>query len=181
MVHTLYKTHTNSSSLGLPKKFPYFTAATKDSRAGCLVSSYLSSRNPIYECNARCACGPNCRNKNVQFGRRVEIEIFRTSSGRGWGLCCKQDLFQGQFVDTYRGEIITDAEATKRENASSKDKASYLYSLDKFAVSENLALDTLYVVDGEAMGGPTVFMNHSCEPNCRQCTLHPHPHPHSHS
>jgi histone-lysine N-methyltransferase SUV39H len=141
------------------------------------VSFYLTSRHPIYECNVKCRCGPDCRNKNVQFGRRVEVEIFRTKEGRGWGLRCKQDLHQGQFIDTYRGEIITDAEATKRENASSKDKsnasdkASYLYSLDKFAESEEIAQEDLYIVDGEFMGGPTKFINHSCEPNCRQYTV----------
>ena len=27
------------------------------------------------------------------------------------------------------------------------------------------------MVDGEFMGGPTKFINHSCEPNCRQYTV----------
>ena len=162
---------TGGSLMGFPKKFPYFAEGTKIARAGCLVSFYLKSRNPIYECNARCKCGPKCRNKNVQFGRTVEVEIFKTPSGRGWGLRCKEDLHEGQFIDTYRGEIITDAEATRREESSSKAKASYLYSLDKFAESENLNQEDIYVVDGEFMGGPTKFINHSCEPNCRQYTV----------
>lgn len=161
-----------TSTLGFPKKFPYFAEGTKRERAGCLVPFYRHSRRPIYECNDNCKCGPRCRNKNVQFGRMVELEIFKTGSGRGWGLKCKEDLHEGQFVDTYRGEVITDAEATRREeNASSKLKASYLYSLDKFAESEGISQEDLYVVDGEFMGGPTKFMNHSCEPNCRQYTV----------
>jgi histone-lysine N-methyltransferase SUV39H len=86
-------------------------------------------------------------------------------------LRCKEDLHEGQFIDTYRGEIITDAEATRREEISSKAKTSYLYSLDKFAESEGLADEDMYVVDGEFMGGPTKFMNHCCEPNCRQFTV----------
>ncbi|KAH7114301.1 hypothetical protein B0J11DRAFT_132643 [Dendryphion nanum] len=160
------------STMGLPKKFPYYAEGTKVRREGTLVPFYANSRHPIYECNDKCGCGPRCRNKNVQFGRRVELEIFKTASNRGWGLRCRQDLFEGQFVDTYRGEIITDAEATRRENsASSKAKASYLYSLDKFAESEGLADEDVYVVDGEFMGGPSKFMNHSCEPNCRQYTV----------
>jgi histone-lysine N-methyltransferase SUV39H len=161
-----------TSTLDFPKKFPYFAEGTKIQRAGCLVPFYLRSRRPIYECNDACRCGPRCRNKNVQFGRRVELEIFKTGSGRGWGLRCREDLHEGEFVDTYRGEVITDAEATRREEAaSSKMKASYLYSLDKFAESEGIAQEDLYVVDGEFMGGPTKFMNHSCEPNCRQYTV----------
>ncbi|KAJ4380567.1 hypothetical protein N0V86_003926 [Didymella sp. IMI 355093] len=157
-------------TLGLPKRFPYFAEGTKIQRSGTLIPWYLNSRHPIYECNDNCRCGPNCRNKNVQFGRRVELEIFKTQSGRGWGLRCKQNLYQGQFIDTYRGEVITDEEATRRENTSSKAKASYLYSLDKFAESEELAHEP-YVVDGEFMGGPSKFMNHSCDPNCRQYTV----------
>jgi histone-lysine N-methyltransferase SUV39H len=160
------------TTIGLPKKFPYFTEDTKLRRPGTLVPWYLNSRRPIYECNDKCNCGLHCRNKNVQFGRTVELEIFKTASRRGWGLRCKSKLWEGQFVDTYRGEIITDAEATRREEAAqSKTKASYLYSLDKFAETEGLEQDEIYVVDGEFMGGPTKFMNHSCEPNCRQYTV----------
>jgi histone-lysine N-methyltransferase SUV39H len=77
------------STLGFPKKFPYFAEGTKRERTGCLVPFYLNSRRPIYECNDRCRCGPHCRNKNVQFGRQVEVEIFRAGGGRGWGLRCK--------------------------------------------------------------------------------------------
>jgi histone-lysine N-methyltransferase SUV39H len=156
------------STLGFPKKFPYFTESTKIQRPGCLVPFYLNSRRPIFECNDKCLCGPHCRNKNVQFGRIVEVEIFKTSSGRGWGLRCKEDLHEGQFIDTYRGEIITDEEATRRENLSTKTKASYLYSLDKFVGSEDLNESESYVVDGEVMGSATKFINHCCEPNCRQ-------------
>ncbi|KAF2029402.1 SET domain-containing protein [Setomelanomma holmii] len=159
------------STIGFPKKFPYFAEGTKIQRTGCLVPFYLNSRRPIYECNNKCNCGDHCRNKNVQFGRTVEAEIFKTGTGRGWGLRCKEDLHEGQFIDTYRGEIITDEEATRREDSSSKAKASYLYSLDKFAESEGIAQEDLYVVDGEFMGGPTKFINHCCEPNCRQYTV----------
>ena len=83
----------------------------------------------------------------------------------GWGLRCKQDLHEGQFIDTYRGEVITDAEATRRETSSSKGKAFHLYSLNKFAESEGLKEEDLYVADAEFMGGPTKFINHSCDPN----------------
>lgn len=160
------------STIGFPKKFPYFAEGTKVQRSGCLVPFYLHSRRPIYECNDKCNCGPYCRNKNVQFGRTVELEIFKTTNRRGWGLRCKQTLYAGQFIDTYRGEIITDAEATRREeSATSRTKASYLYSLDKFAESEEIKPHDVYVVDGEFMGGPTKFMNHSCDPNCRQYTV----------
>ena len=80
---------------------------------------------------------------------------------------------RGQFIDTYRGEIITSQEATKREEkATGKGKASYLYSLDKNELDENdESIDDCYVVDGEFLGGPTRFMNHSCDPNCGLYTV----------
>ena len=80
-------------------------------------------------------------------------------------------LRQGQFVDYYLGEILTDAEATKRESNSEPGKESYLYVLDKFEDEEDFDEEHRYVIDGEFMSGPTRFMNHSCEPNCRQFTV----------
>lgn len=76
-------------------------------------------------------------------------------------------------MDTYRGEVITDAEATVREETGVAGKPSYLYSLDKFREDDETApnynpASGLYVIDGEFMGGPTRFLNHSCNPNLRQ-------------
>ncbi|KAK0659987.1 Histone-lysine N-methyltransferase [Lasiodiplodia hormozganensis] len=156
---------------GLPKKFPYFSSGPRTSaeKAGCLVPFYLDRRYPIYECNENCNCGPGCKTRVVQKGRQVRLEIFKTPDNRGWGLRCKDALRTGQFIDTYRGEIITDEEASRREkNTRHGTKDSYLYSLDKFAEAEGIPQEELYVIDGEFKGGPTRFMNHSCEPNCRQ-------------
>lgn len=66
----------------------------------------------------------------------------------------------GEFIDTYRGEVITDGEARKREEEGDKDKDSYLFSLDKHSVADP------FVVDGQHFGGPSRFINHSCSPNC---------------
>ncbi|KAF2461100.1 hypothetical protein BDY21DRAFT_297795 [Lineolata rhizophorae] len=153
---------------GMPKRFPYHSPF--GNRAECLVPFYLESRHPIYECNVNCGCKGNCKTIVVQKGRQVRLQIFKTRD-RGWGLKTLQDLKEGQFIDTYRGEIITDAEATRREEAATSRKDSYFYSLDKFADSQGLQPEDLYVIDGEYMGGPTRFMNHSCEPNCRQYTV----------
>lgn len=69
--------------MGLPKRFPYSNPDTARN-AGVLVSFYLESRNPIYECNPRCNCGPICKTRVVQRGRKVPLEIFKTEN-RGWG------------------------------------------------------------------------------------------------
>lgn len=148
----------------LPKRFPYHAGDPP-----ILQAFYLNSRAQIYECNPHCNCGPGCKTRCVQRGRQVPLEIFMTRN-RGWGLRCLVDLRRGQFIDTYVGEIITNAEADRREESAGPGKASYLYSLDKF-VDDNLLAEDCYVVDGEFMGNVTRFINHSCEPNCRQYTV----------
>ncbi|WPG99737.1 SET domain-containing protein [Acrodontium crateriforme] len=156
---------------GAPKRFPYLRGHS--GRPSILQSHYLESREPIYECNPNCNCGPMCKTRLVQKGRKVGLTIFKTRD-RGWGLYCNEDLIEGEFIDTYLGEVITNEEADLRE-AQSKDKSSYLYALDKFVGDEDvgglITQDDCYVVDGQHMGGPTRFINHSCEPNCRQYSV----------
>ena len=107
----------------------------------------------------------------MQKGRQIPLEIFKTRD-RGFGLRSPVAIKKGQFIDTYRGEVITDAEATRREK-NNLGKDSYLYSLDKFKDDPDypLADEDVFVVDGEHMGGPTRFVNHSCDPNLRQFTV----------
>ncbi|KAL8737095.1 MAG: hypothetical protein Q9181_002015, partial [Wetmoreana brouardii] len=189
------------------KVFPY-SAAKKD--PGCLRNFYLESRHHIYECNGHCNCDENCKNRNVQHGRRVHLEIFKTHN-RGWGLRCPIPLRKGDFIDTYRGEIITVEEAEKRAKGRSQDEENYFMNFDKFtepeATTKTEFLATFpdkikwharqvrdgeweiyhkdgqemwlnpeyvpykYVCDGMFVGGPTRFMNHSCDPNCRLFTV----------
>lgn len=71
-----------ADSEGLPKRFPY----RKDHINNLFVldSFYLDSRNAIYECNELCRCGSGCKNRLVQKGRKVPLQIFKTR-GRGFG------------------------------------------------------------------------------------------------
>jgi histone-lysine N-methyltransferase SUV39H len=160
---------------GLPKRFPYLKPKLNGEQT--LVPFYQGERHPIYECNVNCRCGPRCKTRLVQKGRKVPLVIFRTRD-RGWGVKCDQDLVPGQFIDTYLGEVITSAEADRREEEGSiQAKASYLYALDKFVgddlpgTDSELQAENCYVVDGQHIGNITRFINHSCEPNCRQYTV----------
>ena len=63
------------------KSFSY-GASEKNYR--CLRPSVLQSRNHIYECNSKCDCTQNCKNRVVQHGRQVQLDIFKTTN-RGWG------------------------------------------------------------------------------------------------
>jgi histone-lysine N-methyltransferase SUV39H len=168
----MQRTTDDFDTLGLPKRFPYTKPNIDNPKIPQkLIAYYRESRYPIYECNPKCRCGPRCKNRLVQKGRKVPLTIFRTSDGRGWGVYCNVDLVQGEFIDTYLGEVLTNQEADRREDAGGSEKNSYLYALDKFEGEGDVTADTCYVVDGQYMGGPTRFINHSCEPNCRQYTV----------
>lgn len=65
------------------RHFPY---SASENNYGCLRSIYLKSRRHIYECNNKCNCGTNCKNRVVQHGRQVPLEIFKTKD-RGFGEC----------------------------------------------------------------------------------------------
>lgn len=127
------------------------------------------------------------------------------------GLRCLEPLLKGQFIDTYRGEIITNDEANLRGQQRNNNQNNYLMDLDKFTRRKFITEDELkelvsadefedillraerddyetktsrngkveylspdykppYVCDGQESGGPTKFMNHSCQPNCRLFT-----------
>lgn len=45
---------------------------------------------------------------------------------------CPKKLQQGAFIDTYRGEIITNDEANRRGEVRRKGDDNYLFGLDKF-------------------------------------------------
>nr|POE74809.1 histone-lysine n-methyltransferase, h3 lysine-9 specific dim-5 [Quercus suber] len=152
---------------GLPKQFPY-SNPKEEHVAVTLRKHYRETRNVIYECNDHCNCGPICKSRLVQKGRRVPLTIFKTKN-RGWGVYCNEDLVMGEFIDTYLGEVITCAEAERREATfGTKNKASYMWTMDKFLGEMDVTEENCFVVDGEHVGSPTRFINHSCEPNCRQ-------------
>ncbi|KJX99997.1 SET domain-containing protein [Zymoseptoria brevis] len=160
----------------LPKRFPYTKPSIGDIIPQRLVTYYRDHRHAVYECNDNCACGPRCKSRLVQKGRRVPLIIFKTPD-RGWAVKCGIALQQGQFIDTYLGEVITSEETDNREANAGQEKASYLYSLDKFVgdpvpgEGTVLTSDDCYVIDGQHWGNVTRFINHSCEPNCRQYTV----------
>lgn len=139
---------------------------------GCLRRAILHSREPIYECQDSCQCSLDCKNGIVERGRKVPLDIFRTSDGRGWGVRSTVDIKEGQYVDKYVGEIITSEEANQRREDSdiAQRKDVYLFALDKFSDPESndpRLAGLPFEVDGEFKSGPTRFINHSCDPNLR--------------
>uniref|UniRef100_A0A8C8IE75 Euchromatic histone-lysine N-methyltransferase 1b n=1 Tax=Oncorhynchus tshawytscha TaxID=74940 RepID=A0A8C8IE75_ONCTS len=129
---------------------------------GRLLPEFCREEPPlIFECNHACSCWRTCKNRVVQNGLRVRLQLFRTSR-MGWGVRTLQEIPQGTFVCAYVGEIISDAEADVRENDS------YLFNLDSKE-------GDVYCIDARFYGNISRFINHMCEPNlfpCRVFTAH---------
>lgn len=53
------------------------------------------------------------------------------------------------------------------------DDENYFFGFDKFLEDEAFGQQEFceYICDGMHMGGPTRFINHSCDPNCRLFTV----------
>lgn len=116
---------------------------------------------PIYECNKRCRCHPDCHNRIVQRGSQVKLCVFRTSNGRGWGVKTLKKIKKGTFVTQYVGEVITNEEAEKRGKEYDAAGRTYLFDLDYNDTEGQCP----YTVDAAVYGNVSHFINHSCEPN----------------
>uniref|UniRef100_A0A4W5LIG9 Euchromatic histone-lysine N-methyltransferase 1b n=1 Tax=Hucho hucho TaxID=62062 RepID=A0A4W5LIG9_9TELE len=125
---------------------------------GRLLPEFCREEPPlIFECNHACSCWRTCKNRVVQNGLRVRLQLFRTSR-MGWGVRTLQEIPQGTFVCEYVGEIISDAEADVRENDS------YLFNLDS-------KVGDVYCIDARFYGNISRFINHMCEPNLFSCQV----------
>ncbi|XP_044051096.1 histone-lysine N-methyltransferase EHMT1a isoform X2 [Siniperca chuatsi] len=129
---------------------------------GRLPLDFCQREPPVlFECNHVCSCWKTCRNRVVQNGLRARLQLFRTQK-MGWGVRAMQDIRQGTFICEYVGEIITDAEADKRENDS------FLFTLDN-------KVGDVHCIDARLFGNIGRFINHLCEPNLlavRVFTMH---------
>ncbi|KAM8803434.1 histone-lysine N-methyltransferase EHMT1 isoform 1-T1 [Rhynchonycteris naso] len=119
---------------------------------GRLLPEFNMAEPPLlFECNHACACWRTCRNRVVQNGLRVRLQLYRTQN-IGWGVRSLQDIPVGTFVCEYVGELISDSEADVRE------EDSYLFDLDNKD-------GELYCIDARFYGNVSRFINHHCEPN----------------
>nr|XP_055075624.1 histone-lysine N-methyltransferase EHMT2 isoform X2 [Misgurnus anguillicaudatus] len=105
----------------------------------------------IFECNMACSCHRTCKNRVVQAGIKVRLQLYRTEK-MGWGVRALQDIPQGSFICEYVGELISDAEADVREDDS------YLFDLDNKD-------GEVYCIDARYYGNISRFINHLCDPN----------------
>ena len=113
----------------------------------------------IYECNPSCSCAETCRNRLVQRGIQIRLEVRKTLD-KGWGLFTLDAIPVGSFVCEYVGEVVTTQVAEERGERYDRMGCSHLFDLDPQGADS-----CEYSVDATVKGNVARFINHSCEPN----------------
>ncbi|VAI48545.1 unnamed protein product [Triticum turgidum subsp. durum] len=126
----------------------------------------LQEGYPIYECNSLCTCDASCKNKVLQQGLLVKLELFRTDN-KGWAVRATEPIPQGTFVCEYVGEVVKDDETMRNTESESKSGCSYLLDIASHIDRERVKTlgTTPYMIDATRYGNVSRFINHSCSPN----------------
>lgn len=125
---------------------------------GRLDADYCS---PVFECNALCSCGDSCSNRVVQRGLRLRLEVCSTRN-KGWGVRTLEEIPRGTFVCEYAGEVISFAEAKRRQLSQTAEEMNYIIAVREHAGAGSI---TETFVDPTLEGNVGRFLNHSCRPN----------------
>ncbi|KAI9016344.1 hypothetical protein CLU79DRAFT_764574 [Phycomyces nitens] len=123
----------------------------------------IPSGTAIYECTSVCRCGLSCKNRVVQKGRQMELEVFKTYQ-KGWGVRALKTIQANTFVEEYIGEVIDEKEGQFRGSLYDSISLSYLFDMD-FAIRHGG--ENKYVIDAFHLGNVSRFINHSCSPNLK--------------
>lgn len=142
----------------------------------------LVSRKPlIHECGRACPCIPNCKNRVLQTGLKVRLEVFKTTD-RGWGLRSWDPIRSGTFICEYAGEIIDKVkvklDGEGRENDEYVFDTTRVYNSFKWNYEpglleeessndsdEDFKIPYPLIISAKNIGNVARFMNHSCSPN----------------
>ncbi|XP_010531200.1 PREDICTED: histone-lysine N-methyltransferase SUVR5 isoform X2 [Tarenaya hassleriana] len=126
----------------------------------------LEEGYPVYECNDQCGCSRTCRNRVLQNGIRIKLEIFRTEK-KGWGVRACEPILHGTFICEYVGEVIDLQEANKRESRYGKEGCGYMRNINANIndIGRLIEVEEDYVIDATKYGNVSRFINHSCSPN----------------
>lgn len=121
-----------------------------------------SSGAPLLECHSECLCSERlqpCRNRVVQHGVKLALEVYYCSSEKGFGVRAAEEIPRGTFVCEYVGEILNEDEVERRA-ALNHDRN---YTLTVREYSDGGIITTF--VDPRYRGNIARFINHGCEPN----------------
>ncbi|KAM3726413.1 putative histone-lysine N-methyltransferase set-23 [Dirofilaria immitis] len=118
----------------------------------------VDSTFPVLECSVGCSCSfflNNCRNRCVQFGTSLPLEVFDAGE-KGYGLQCREQIKKGRFIIEYIGEVIGPDEVEKRQS-----NTNYVLTIKEIFRDHT---EVTYI-DPSVRGNQSRFINHSCNPN----------------
>lgn len=101
--------------------------------------------------------GDASRKADRLAGRDREQQLrFDKSQIHGWGVYAEEPIAAGDMIIEYRGEIIGNAVADKREKEYERIKLDdYMFRIDAYTVC-----------DATLLGNVARYINASCSPNC---------------
>lgn len=100
--------------------------------------------------------GSSSLNFDTLVGRESQLRFDR-STIHAWGVFADGEISAGDMIVEYRGELIGNAMAEKRERE---------YELAKIGSDYMFRIDNLIVCDATKQGNVARFINASCDPNC---------------
>ncbi|CAI5450947.1 unnamed protein product [Caenorhabditis angaria] len=116
-----------------------------------------------YECSESCTTQQGkCKNRGISENvpqQNLAIQVLPTPE-KGYGVFAKQQIFSGDFIIEYAGEILSKREVDRRnlilEIGRDREANLFMAQLSKGRV-----------IDSAKIGNWARYINHSCEPNCR--------------
>jgi uncharacterized protein len=106
--------------------------------------------------NQRTPARTSARSKNTNSDPRPPLYYLDRSNIQGRGMFAGRMIRKGQRIIEYTGERIDDDEADRRYDENRMNRHhTFLFTLDSDLV-----------VDGAIGGNDSIYINHSCEPNC---------------
>ncbi len=124
---------------------------------GCL------NRTSFMHCAPKtCPCGDLCTNKPFYKLETPKLEMILTKN-KGWGVQAAEPIERGTFVVEYAGEVIDDAEMSRRMAESRAQGHHHFYMME---MSSGLVIDAMY------KGNVARLLNSSCAPNCETQKWH---------
>jgi SET domain-containing protein len=94
-------------------------------------------------------------NSGVQIPKRLPRVVRRRSAISGWGVYAAQPIEEDTFIVEYKGELVPQAEAWRREQRYLPRQRIWLFNIN-----------TRWARDAAFGGNIARYINHACHPNC---------------
>jgi hypothetical protein len=110
-----------------------------------------------------CAVGRGCGNRSLGQ-KKFKKCLPKREQGKGWGLVTQQDIYKGELITEYVGEVVDEETKEVRLAEWAKDHPNdpnfYVMQLSK-----------QWYIDARREANLSRFINHSCDPNAILVTI----------